>query len=73
MRKDRGRVSTREREEIGHPDTKVPLVSRTYNLLNMHHSIAVSSFAVASHSFHVPWKQAHTTYIELHGDRVNQH
>lgn len=44
----------REREEIEHPDTKVPLVSCTYNLLNMHHSIAVSSFAVASHSFHVP-------------------
>lgn len=54
MRKDHGRVSTREREseEIGHPDTKVPLVS--YNLLNMHHGIAVSSFTVTSHSFHVP-------------------
>lgn len=54
MRKDHGRVSTREREEIGHPDTKVPLVSRTYNLLNMHHGVAVSSFTVPSHFFHVP-------------------
>lgn len=47
-------LDKRQREEIGHPDTKVPLVSCTYNLLNMHPSIAVSSSAAASHSFHVP-------------------